>query len=86
MNNSRLAGWAGSSNPLTPDEVSNRIKGIVFASSALIIFGAAKLFGIVLTAQDVLELGTQLATVGGLVWAMYGAGLALVRKIATVRR
>ena len=78
MNNTRLAGWAASSNPLTPDEVSNRIKGVVFASSAVIIFLAAQFFNVVLTPEDVISLGTQLATLGGLIWSLYGFGLAFV--------
>jgi len=85
MNNSRLAGWAASSNPLTPDEVSNRIKGVVFAASAIIIFAASRVFNIILTPTDVVALGTQLGTLGGLMWTLYGAGLAFVRWVATKR-
>jgi capsular polysaccharide biosynthesis protein len=80
MNEKKLGAWAASSS--NPEEVSNRIKGIVVALSGLIIFAAAQFFNVQLTAQDVVELGTQLSVLGGLVFSLYGAGVALVRWMA----
>lgn len=78
-----LGAWAASSGDAT--EVSGRIKGAVFALSAIIIFVAAEVFGITLTPADVIDLGTMLGAVGGAMFSLYGAGLALVRWAATVK-
>jgi hypothetical protein len=83
MNNKRLGSWAASSSD--PTEISNRVKGAVLALSSVIIFIAAQFLGLQLTASDVVALATQLGTVAGLVWGLWGAGLALVRWVATVR-
>jgi len=83
MNNKKLAGWAASSN--NQEDVSNRIKGLVIAFSGVIIFVASQFFGISLTANDVVELATQLSVIGGLAFSLYGGILALIRKFATVK-
>jgi len=82
-NETRLAGWAASS--ASPTKVSNRIKGVVLASSSLIVFFAAKVFSVELNPVDIVALGTHLSTMGGLIWGIWGAGVAFVRWIATVR-
>lgn len=79
----QLAGWAASS--ADPTEVSLRVKGVILALSSVIIFVAAQVFHITLTAQDVVELATQVSGVAGLVVSLYGAGLAFVRWLAAKR-
>ena len=79
----RLAGWAASS--ANPEEVSNRVKGIIISLSAVIIFFAANFFQVVLTPQDIFDLATMLAGLAGLGVSIYGAGLAFVRWIAQKR-
>lgn len=79
----KLAGWAASSE--TPENVSARIKGVILACSSIIIFIAASFFHITLGANDVLSLATMASTIGGLVWSLYGAGVALVGWIATIK-
>lgn len=77
MTNKKLGAiWASSSNP---EEISNRVKGIVLALSSIIILVAAQFFKIQLSAGDVVSLATQLGTVAGLVWSLYGGVLALIR-------
>lgn len=83
MANKKLAGWAVSSQK--PEEISNRIKGVVLALSALIIYFAANLFGIQLSAGDVAELASLLGMMGGAIWGVWGAGMALVQWVATVK-
>lgn len=79
----QLQGWAASS--ASPTEVSNRVKGVVLAGSSIIILLASKLFGLELTAQNVVELATQLGALSGAIWAVWGAGVALVRWFAEVK-
>lgn len=77
MNDKKLgAFWASSTNP---EEISNRVKGIVLALSSVIILVAAHVFNITLSAGDVVTLATQFGTVAGLVWSLYGGVLALIR-------
>lgn len=77
----KLAGWAASS--ANPEDVSNRVKGVVLALSSVIIFIAAQFLNITLTAADVVALATSLGTVAGAIWTIYGFGLAAVRFFAT---
>lgn len=86
MSEKRLAGtWAASSNPETPEEISNRVKGIVLALSSVIILVAAQFFHITLSASDVITLAGELGAVAGAAMTIYGAGLWLVRTIASKR-
>lgn len=68
-----------------PTQISNRVKGVVLALSSVIIFMGAQFFNITLTADDVVMLASQLGTVAGLVWALWGGILALVRFFAEVK-
>lgn len=83
MKDKKLAGWAASSS--NPEEVSNRVKGIILALSSIIIFLGTNLFGINLSPQDVVDLAGQLGVVAGFIWGLWGAGIALVRFIAEKR-
>lgn len=83
MADRKLAGWAASSQ--TPDQVSARIKGIILALSSVIIFLAAQLFGIQLSANDIVALSTEIGMIAGAVWTIYGGGVALVSWFATIR-
>ena len=76
----KLAGFVASSS--NPEDISKRIKGGVVALSALIMYVVARFFNIDLTAQDVIELGTQLGVMGGALFSLYGAGIALINKFA----
>lgn len=78
----RLAGWAASSQD--PTVVANKVKGVILALSSIIIFLGAQLLGINLTADDVITLATEIGTIAGLGWAIYGAILHLVSWFATV--
>ena len=60
-----------------PEEIATRIKGITLALSSVIIFFAAKFFGLTLTANDMLSLATQFGIIGGAIWTIYGAGMSL---------
>lgn len=83
MAEKKLAGWAQSSS--SSEEISNRIKGVVLALSGLIIYFGANLFGVQLSAGDVAELASLLGIMGGALWGVWGAGMALVKWVATVR-
>lgn len=76
----KLAAWAASS--ANPEEVSNRVKGIVLMLSSVIIFIAAQFFNLTLTPADMIEVATSLGAIAGAVMTIYGVGLALVRKFA----
>jgi len=61
-----------------PEELANRVKGIVLALSSIIIFGASQLFGISLDANDIVDIATKLGMVSGAIWSAYGGIIALV--------
>lgn len=66
-------------------EISNRVKGIVLAASSLIIYFAAHLFGVQLTATDISSLATSFGIIAGAIWTIWGAILAMVRFFGTKR-
>lgn len=66
-----------------PEQIANKVKGVILASSSIIIFLAAQLLHITLSANDVLTLATEASAVIGGVWAVYGAILHLVTWLGT---
>jgi hypothetical protein len=80
MSDKKLRGEFASSD--NPDEISKRVKGVVLALSSVIIYFAASLFNITLTASDMVGIATQLGMVAGAVTTIYGAGVALINKFA----
>lgn len=66
-----------------PTQVANTIKGLIVASSSVIVLVAAHLFGITLTPENVISLGTDAGMLVGAIWAVYG----LIHKgVATLGR
>lgn len=55
-----------------PEEIANKVKGTVLGLSSLLILIASSFFGLHLTANDMISLATELGTVAGAVWAIYG--------------
>lgn len=80
----QLKTWLQSSQ--SPTQISNTIKGAVLSVSALIIFGAAQLFHIQLSAGDVVSLATQIGAIAGAVWFFYGLIFKGVVYAGTVRQ
>jgi len=60
------------SSSQNPQELANKVKGIVLASSSIVIFLAAQMFNIQLSANDMISLSTEVGAVAGAVWAIYG--------------
>lgn len=83
MEKRQLAGIVASS--ADPTEISNRVKGLVLGLSSFIILVATQFLHVQLTANDVLSLATELGTIAGAVWAIWGFILATIRFFATVR-
>lgn len=75
MENRKYGAFTSSQNPT---EIANRVKGATLALSSVIIFLASHFFGIVLTANDVVSLATQLSGVAGAVWVIYGFILSAI--------
>lgn len=84
MSDRKLYGLLASSQD--PSEIANKVKGVILAASSIIIFFAASLFHITLTATDVVGLSTEISGIAGAVWAIYGAILHLVTWFGTVRQ
>jgi hypothetical protein len=80
MNEKKLAGWAASSE--NPEQISNRIKGIVLSLSSVLIFMAAQFLGLTLNANDISDLASLAGVTAGAIWTLYGVFLALVNKFA----
>jgi hypothetical protein len=60
---------ASSSNP---SQVANTIKGLIVSASSVIVLLAAHVFGVTLTPDNVLNLGTDVGMLAGAVWFVYG--------------
>jgi hypothetical protein len=77
----QLSSWLQSSQD--PTEVANKVKGAILLCSSLIILLASQFFHIQLSANDVITLGTELGTVAGAVWTIYGVVLHFVTYLGT---
>lgn len=77
--NRKYGAFTSSQNP---QEISNRVKGVILSLSAVIIFVAGNFFNINLQPNDVTDIATQLGGVIGAIWTIYGGILALVAKFA----
>ena len=66
----QLKSWLASSQ--NPTQISNTVKGAVLSISALLVFFAAQILHIQLSASDVTTLATELGTLAGVVWFFYG--------------
>ena len=73
--NRRFGAFSSSENP---DELASRVKAIILGFSTIIIFLAAQLFHITLTADDVVMLATQISSVAATIWFAYGVVKAVV--------
>lgn len=69
-----------------PTEVANKVKGIILAGSSVTIFLAATFFHIALTPDNILSVATDVGTVSGAIWAVYGVYLHVVTWIGTKNR
>lgn len=79
-----LKGWLQSSTD--PSTVSNTIRGAILGASAFIIFAAAQLFHVTLSANDVISLATELGTLAGSIWFFYGLITKGVIAAGTVKQ
>lgn len=69
-----------------PTAIANKVKGAILAASFLVIFLAGNLLHITLTANDVLTLATELGSLAGAAWTIYGCILHLVTWLGTVQK
>ena len=79
----QLKSWLQSSQD--PTQVANKVRGAILVASSLIIFAAAGLFHITLTANDVVSAATEIGGVAGAVWTIYGFILPVVTWFGTVK-
>lgn len=61
-----------------PEEIANKVKGVVLAISSIAIFIAAKFFQIEITVDDMTALASALGALSGLIWMVYGSILHLI--------
>lgn len=80
----QLAGFLQSSQD--PAEVANKVKGLILTFSSAIILLAAAVFHVTLSANDLIQLATELGTLAGAVWTVYGCVLHLVTWLGTVKQ
>ncbi len=79
----QLVSWLQSSQD--PTQVANKVKGVILALSSVIILIAAQLFHISLSANDMISLSTEIGTLAGLIWGIYGCVLHLITWAGTVK-
>lgn len=80
----QLKSWLASSQD--PAQVSSSVKGAVLTVSALIVFFAAHVLHITLTANDIATLATQIGALAGVVWFFYGLLFKGVMYAGTIKR
>lgn len=80
----QLRTWLQSSQD--PTVVANKVKGIILAASSILIFLAAQVFHMTLTANDIIMLATELGTIAGAVWTIYGVILNLITWAGSVEK
>lgn len=61
-----------------PEQIANKVKGVILLFSSAIIFLASRLLGVTLTANDIVSLATEIGGISGAVWAIYGSILHLI--------
>lgn len=71
-----IPNWLASSQD--PTQISNRVKGVVLGLSSLIILFAGQFFHMTLSANDVISLASELGTIAGAIWAVWGGILWLL--------
>lgn len=79
-----LKSWLQSSQD--PEQVANKVKGIILLSSSAIIFFAAQFFHLQLTAADIITLSTEIGGIAGTLWTIYGIILHIVTWFGSVRK
>lgn len=70
MEKPKLGSFIASSED--PTKVANTVRGLVLASSSVIILVAAQVFHVQLGAQDIVTLATDLGMLAGAVLTIYG--------------
>lgn len=80
----QITTWLQSSQD--PTAISNTVRGAVLAVSGLFIFGAASLFHVQLTANDIVTLAAELGTLAGALWTVWGIIMKLVVWLGTVKK
>lgn len=80
----QLASWLASSQD--PTQVANKVRGVILAASSILIFLGAQFFHVTLTADDIVTLATEIGTIAGAVWAIYGCILNLVTWLGTIKK
>lgn len=77
--NRKYGSFSSSQNP---EQISNRVKGVVLSLSAIIIFVAGNWLNISLQPNDVADIATQLGAVAGAIWTIYGFILSVVARFS----
>ena len=69
------------SSSQNPEQIANKVKGIVLLGSSIIIFLVGKFFGISLTPNEMTEIATALGAIAGAIWGVYGIILHLIALV-----
>lgn len=68
-----------------PTVIATKVKGAILAVASIIMFLALHLLGITLTANDVGTLATEISTLVGAIWTIYGCVLHLITWWGTIK-
>lgn len=79
-----LKTWLQSSQD--PSQVSNTVKGVILSLSSIIVFVAAQVFHITLTADNILALATEVGSLAGILWMLYGLIMKVTVKVGSVQK
>lgn len=79
-----LKTWLQSSQD--PTQVSNTVKGVILSLSSIIVFVAAQVFHITLTADNILALATEVGSLAGILWMLYGLIMKVTVKVGSVQK
>lgn len=79
----QLKAWLQSSQD--PTQVANKVKGTILMGSSIVIFTAAHIFHVTISPENIVDLATEIGTLAGAVWAIYGCILHLITTFGTVK-
>lgn len=79
-------GGVSISSSVNPEQLATKVKGAMLAVSSIVIYLLSKWFGLNLTPDSYASLVTEISTLVGAIWGVYGIVQHLIVKLSTVKK